>query len=295
MGKMKIFKRLSLAAFSVVMVISGFGAGTLDVQAKGNDQDRIRQKFRQWCLEAQKENADVLQSNAYGVETKYSLCIGDVQVTSQNQNDIPGVLGGKASYNPITNTLTLTNVTGVEEPFRFGTDPDATSMAIISFMEDLKIVGNATFKDVDVGILQNQDLVLEADLTIDADLCGIMAYNIDINKGNLDVTSINRKNKKDIVGVAIYADQQLNVNGGNIKAHGAYNGLASDEKPICLSGGSVEAEGSKGGIYSNGSAVLMADFMEISYPVGGKLNPQMGTITDSKGNVATKSQTVLPF
>ena len=44
----------------------------------------------------------------------YDVWVGSVQVTSANKNDIPGVTGGSASYDPETNTLTLNNISGVD-------------------------------------------------------------------------------------------------------------------------------------------------------------------------------------
>ena len=38
-------------------------------------------------------------------EVKYKLWVGEVQVTSENKDNIPGVVGGTASYDPVKHVL----------------------------------------------------------------------------------------------------------------------------------------------------------------------------------------------
>ena len=67
-------------------------------------------------------------------ETTYNLFVGGVEVTSENKDNItgPGILlgeGGKASYDPTSQTLTLNNVniTGIYS-FRNGIGTDSAGI-----------------------------------------------------------------------------------------------------------------------------------------------------------------------
>ena len=128
---------------------------------------------------------------AQAAEDSYNLWLGDVQVTSENMNSIPGVTGGTASYDPVNHVLTMTNVTAIN------------GVHTISSYESAKIysVGDLTIKgsckidasQTTYGIRANGNLTLDADLEVnDAESLGVSvegAKNIIINSGKINISS----------------------------------------------------------------------------------------------------------
>lgn len=75
----------------------------------------VRGKFRKIVSYTEGENPKTVKiTRAPQGEVRYPIWVGSTVVTSKNKDNIPGVTGGKASYDPATNTLTLDGVTGVK-------------------------------------------------------------------------------------------------------------------------------------------------------------------------------------
>ena len=70
-------------------------------------------------------------------EEKYNVWVGDIQVTSENKDKIPGKDGGYASYDPNTKTLTLHDLK----------DVDHSRGWLINASDDLNVIGTASFGD----------------------------------------------------------------------------------------------------------------------------------------------------
>lgn len=273
---MKAIKRLLAMVCAVVLVAAGFGVGKLDVSAK-TPKDFMREA-KELFEKAVKESRGEIE--LLGASDGYRIMVGDVQVTSQNKDNIPGIKGGKASYNPTTHTLTLTNVTGFDKPVDMG----GLTLGILSYEEDLHIVGNADFKDLGIGILQSYDLTMEGNFTFDVVKCGIMANDLTINNGKITVKTYDTVGEKN--GIAIYGDDNLTIKEGVIYAYGEGYGIASDEGKVKIQGGTLDVTGLRTAVYSNGSTIEIPEYMQITSPVGGKLNKEKNTIVDASGKEA---------
>ena len=279
---MKGLKKALVALFSVAMIASGFGATKAEASAAKRDCFDDRQLVD--VFPTDEENPDVL-----GV-TKYALMVGNVQVTSENMNNIPGVRG-KASYDPNTKTLTLTNVTGIEKPYTYSS---TYTVDIYSELEELRIVGTAQFTNgEDIGILaRDTELSLNANLKMKNSVGGIMAKKLRVNGGNLDV-NVDGSDKKEQEGYGIYSYKMMDLNAGTINAHATTAGIGAKEGDIYINGGRIEASGSERaiGFHNDMGRIQMSPNMRISKPVWAEI--YTNKIKDSKG-YEVKSITIIP-
>ena len=136
---------------------------------------------------------------------QYDLWVGATRVTSDNKNNIPGILGGgSAKYDPATKTLTFTgNVTGIA-----GTHNESGETVMIYCEDDLIIAGNAVLHNTDCnhaiavkenltirnkvdastkgfGVTAGENLLIRGELTAEADKCTIIASSITMNGSKL--------------------------------------------------------------------------------------------------------------
>lgn len=116
--------------------------------------------------------------------TEYDLWVGGVRVTSENMGNIPGVTGGVARFDPATNTLTLTNVTGlagVRTTDVYGSNAKKKCAIYWGVREPLTVSGKLTLSStdtlpIDIGILSIDDLNLNgAIFSISTDYVGIFS------------------------------------------------------------------------------------------------------------------------
>lgn len=175
--------------------------------------------------------------------TTYPVWVGSTQVTSTNKDDILGD-GGKAKFDPDTNTLTLDNPT-----------VSSSLVGIICYNpsssdpELLKITGSATLGDgiTSVGILgvgvESSTIELNGNFDITGTECGILAFNVIVSGGNVTVHG-------GASGISV--DKEITISGGTVNATGdTRHGIVSDKKSITISGGIVTANGEKYAIYAN--------------------------------------------
>ena len=122
----------------------------------------------------------------------YPVWVGATQITDKNKDDILGD-GGKAKYDPDTNTLTLDNPQ-IKDVY---SGPNAPHACIYATQNNLKIEGSASLTNPDTtdeacGIYASgSDVELNGDFTIKATYYGISASrgNIIFSGGNVNVTS----------------------------------------------------------------------------------------------------------
>ncbi len=134
---------------------------------------------------------------------QYSLWIGNTRVTEGNATEIQGVLGGKASYDPMTHTLTFANVTGIT-----GSAPTAPVQAQIYSLGDLTIDGTADL-DADtecvIYMAGGSKLTMIGDLTLSSN------QNYSVYASDLEIPgSLTASSKKE---TAVYVDGNLKVSG----------------------------------------------------------------------------------
>ena len=110
-----------------------------------------------------------------GEDVEYDVWLGSTQVTFANRNDILGD-GGKAKYDPLTNTLTLNDPT-IEGEYVFG--DDQVSCKIYSGIQDMTVKGSyhMTEADTDRGIELHGAPVLDGNFTFMGKLRAILTYS----------------------------------------------------------------------------------------------------------------------
>ena len=172
---MKKLKKVVAVLCSAVMLCGGFGFAK--VEAASSRYDYFDQKPLNQIFE--EDEPEVLKA------TQYDLMIGNVRVTSDNMKDIPGV-NGKASFDPKTSTLTLTNVTGIKTPYDRG---NGETIGILSALDELNIVGTAKIANGEtVGIWAPEGkVVVNANLTMKTYVSGIIANKLEVNGGKIDI------------------------------------------------------------------------------------------------------------
>ncbi len=204
--------------------------------------------------------------------THYGLWLGNVEVTSENADNIQGVQGdgAKAWYNPDNYTLSLLKVTGIEG------DHEVKSLrkSQIYSTDTLKIYGEGaklTGSDVVVW-LDSKDpddsLTFEGEL----DLTGNSADPaVNVVNGSLEVngnsTDLKVKNKN---AFGIYAKRGVTINAGTVSTEGGV-GLGS-QGVIQVNGGNVTAKSSNTeAIRGTGEAadLILAKGFEIIKPEQG--------------------------
>ena len=110
-----------------------------------------------------------------GEDVEYDVWLGSTQVTFANRNDILGD-GGKAKYDPLSNTLTLNDPT-IEGEYVFG--DDQVSCKIYCGIEDMTVKGSyhMTEADTDRGIELHGAPVLDGNFTFMGKLRAILTYS----------------------------------------------------------------------------------------------------------------------
>ncbi len=165
-----------------------------------------------------------------GSSAKYPVWIGSVQVTGDNKDDILG--GGKAKYDPDTNTLTLNN------PTISGTHEQAM---IYSKGIDLIVEGNAA--------LNNDYAATGFTIEADGSAGGTLTLNGNFTIGGSTIMS------------AVWADKEINVIGGQISNSNGGWGLNTDGD-ITISGGEVNALGGACAINADNSISITGGTVE---------------------------------
>ena len=166
-----------------------------------------------------------------GTPSAYPVWVGSTQVTSANKDDILGD-GGKAKFDPSTNTLTL------NDPSIVGSHEDAL---IYSEGIDITLEGSATFSSSSFGAIK---------VVKNGTSGGVLTLNGDFNIDNVAYDTS-----------AIWADKGINVTGGKITNCMCYHCLKTDGD-ITISGGIVKASGSACAIYAENNISITGGTVE---------------------------------
>ncbi|MBO4862997.1 MAG: Ig-like domain-containing protein [Eubacterium sp.] len=200
-------------------------------------------------------------------EVKYKLWVGEVQVTSANKDNIPGIVGGKASYDPVNHVLRFSgNVTGVQKTYMY--NPNFDRDALIYFKEgDLTIKGKFTPADsavytaiyVDDGILTIDDSDTYIDIFGKSGAfysCGFVLNSGSVRARSDDdsvITSygdivINDGSLLAVIDFSntyrspIYLNEDFYLNGGNVAINYGEYGIYSEYGHFYLNGGSLTSD-----------------------------------------------------
>ena len=191
---------------------------------------------------------------------EYNLWVGETRVTNANCRSIPGVTGdgAKAEYDPATQTLTFTGVTGVTGKHN-GSGVYAEDIS-------LTVKGNAVIDgDYNNGIYVTGSAVGSAGLTLDGELTfrgadvGINCDgDITVAGGYVKALPYSRLSyQKEMTGVI--ASGKVTVTGGTLEAKGNYNKEAIISDP--------------------GGEIIIPDTHYIRAPFGGSVK-----VTDNNGH-----------
>ena len=161
----------------------------------------------------------------------YPVWVGGIKVTGDNKDDILGD-GGKAKYDPDTNTLTL------NDPLFIGTHENAL---VYSEGIDLTLEGSATFSSSSSGAIK---------VVKSGTYGGVLTLDGDFNIDNVAYDTS-----------AIWADKGINVTGGKITNCMCYHCLKTDGD-ITISGGTVNASGSACAIYAENDISITGGTVE---------------------------------
>ena len=181
---------------------------------------------------------------------RYDVYLGSVQVNAENKNNIP-VLGGKASYDPDTKTLTLTDYTGsIGVAAQGELYPSLTSLFSITASGDLTIEGNGRLMDKTLygGISCGGNLTLNGDFEIHAESYGIYTNGNLTVHGNTAIYDTTR------AGVDMSGD--LSVFLGSLKVM-TDEGYGVDCRGNVSVGGELMCEAGEAGLNCGGNVTLV--------------------------------------
>ena len=228
--------------------------------------------------------------------TYYELWLGSVQVTSDNKDNIP-VKGGTAKFDPSTNTLTLTNVTGVNGTstvsMQVGMTEYDTRDVLIQSRIPLTIKGSAVFGDDADFALYCGKLTVNANLTfngyydvlIDAGefvmnggrIYGGRHYNVArdfvyVSRFTLNGGEIELDAEKAEIGFECYQDAVFN--NGTFILRNCYDGLVAESVTVNQAELFIETKGYPA-VSANQISISSSGGSEITCPVNGKVYEDM--------------------
>ncbi len=200
-------------------------------------------------------------------EEKYDVWVGDVQVTSENKDNIPGKDGGYASYDPDTKTMTLHDLK----------DVDHSRDWLINSFDDLNVIGTAYLGDsfdTRVGISSYGKLTISGNIKVNSLAEGLYGANGVVVSGEdtiIDVAIAENYNycvlsdKGDFViqsgKINISSSWQFNdtyaicannaiISGGEVNID-TFDGIHCENGSITISGGRNEIHCSINGLYAD--------------------------------------------
>ncbi len=210
---------------------------------------------------------------------EYDVWVGDTQITSENKDAIPSVLGGTASYDPSSHTLTFNGVTGIRGtstftyPYSVNNTPTNVIAKIGSKNVDLVIEGDVIIdaSNVEHGIfVYNGSLTMKTDMTITGatDTCIETYGNGDVHaksgtyniSGRYGLNIYNSLYIEDGVSFTVNAtgddcdgigSTRLYITNATVDATGTESGIWTDG--YHQSGGSVKTRGGEEGLWVGNS------------------------------------------
>ncbi len=283
--------RLALSLFVTLATVLGMWptAGIAEeVMVEPEGKPAVEVKTEDNADASQKKDGEEPALQAQGTEDTYPLWVGSAQVTSQNSS------GTGWSFNATSNTLTLVGASitaghrekrpdgsgssGVYGIYYTGTDP-----LTIAVTSDSTVDVSSEEADVVAGIFcEYSDLTITGagKLTAKGVSDGISGYSgVTIDKGVVDVTGGNGIQAREggvvinngstvVTNDGIYG-KSVTINGGTVKASGAWKGISGDS--VTIRGGEVTATATA----SNGNGIF-----------SNSTNDGPGTVTISGGIVS---------
>ena len=224
-----------------------------------------------------------------------TLYVAGVAVTSDNleiNSADNGAITGSATYDPVTNTLTLDNFSYTGEGYAI---PDTESGAIIysNGNLNLKLAGasSITYDNSAETVVASEGLFVEGDLTVTDDSNGSLtatagylgiysAGNLTIPGGNTSVKAIGT----DGDSIGIHSNGNLTINGGKVEAIGSSYGIAVQDG-LTLNGGIATVKGSEYGIISQYDIIINSGTLEATASGDYGIGIVAGAVTVNGGTV----------
>ncbi len=213
--------------------------------------------------------------------TKYDLWVGSTRVHSDNKDNIEGVKGGTASYEPTTNTLTfngsVTGVTGTHEISAGGYYYKRPQIYCMIKDTPLTIEGDAILHNENVkngvGLLCDYGLTIKGNLDICSDESAIDVYqNPLVIEGSVNAVVT------DGYADAVSSSKGIKVNGGTLCAKADRIGIYCFQGAIEVISGTLDSEvkfldslGNRGPIVvdQDSDCLVLSDDVEMIEPQGG--------------------------
>ena len=260
-----------MSAKDALWLFGEYETGTMITRdLDGDDQDDIRVEFRADGTAQVIRLGDIfgeitIQTPSGRIGTmiyrfgpeRYDVYLGSVQVNAENKNNIP-VLGGKASYDPDTKTLTLTDYTGsIGVAAQGELYPSLTSLFSITASGDLTVEGNGRLLDETLrgGIHCGGNLTLSGDFEIHAWLHGIYA------EGNLTVYGSLKVYDTSQVGVGAGGDLRVTLGSLTVMAD---EGIGVDSRGNVTVAGELHSEAGEAGLQCGGNVTLVGGTIWVS-------------------------------
>ena len=293
-GSMKAYGKENCALRSNSKII--FGSGIYWVEAKSNDHAVLTEGNIE-IAESLKINtpengaignysdwgktivaADGSAANHVIIEPagSFHLWLGDTQVTAENKDDILND-GGKAKYDPETNTLTLSDptITGLHNDAKIYAEDNLTIKGSYH-MSEKESEADATYA-VKVSQHSYNHLTLDGDFTFIGTHVGVMAPYLEIRSGAVKAVGLRDE------GFGLYA------------TYIGYRGT------IVIGDGveTVDAQGDEVSITAN--EIILGDKLTIRTPENGKVDYEPGmegywkTTLDADGNLTKHAVILGPY
>ncbi|MBP5609704.1 MAG: carbohydrate-binding domain-containing protein, partial [Lachnospiraceae bacterium] len=190
----------------------------------------------------------------------YPVWIGDTRITADNKDNIE-LVGGSATYDDITGTLTFTgDVTGINGAYELSGSNKAKIFS--ADMKGLTIIGNASIKDTEatVGIMsEGGKLRIEGNIEVYGSKSAVHTVKDLIIKGKLTAESAD--------GFAVRSQNNIILEGEGLYAKNTSataQAVLSDEKLI-INSGIFEAESGFAAVEATGG-IKAAEGFDITYP-----------------------------
>ena len=243
--------------------------GQNDQKDTESDESKNGQHGRRAAESASKSKRSVTKSPKNAVT--YPVWVGNTQVTGENKDDILGD-GGKAKYDPDTNTLTLNNPENVKLNNSFSSYICADGIPLI-------LKGSAAFPAEDAAYCTRAGgkLELDGDFTFKGKQNGISAPSVIISGGTVSASA------KSGSGIEC---ENLSITGGDVTANG-YEGITVTKLEI--TGGKLTAIAEGDDTYGiSAGSVKIGDYLDIVEPKKGSFSQSDFTVVDDKGEPARK-------
>ena len=263
------YKKLTFLGNMTMLIIyadaQAVSAGSIEIVNTGDEHLLIKDPYDGRISDAGDTIVDadgrIAKTVSLRQPTQYALWVGGTRVTDLNKNDICG--DGKASFNPMSNTLTL------NDPYITGSCPDSYGRTHKIYASNLYLTVKGSYhmgySETTNGITADRGtVVLDGSFTFRGYQNGVFAdSDVIVRNGSLRA----------------YGDQGVGIWGGN-------NLYTFENVPY------IEAQGGTKAVYFITGGLSLSGDMTVVNPSGGAFKNQ--TIYESNGSAIAKYVYLMP-